>query len=135
MTEPEAPEATSSPGASVGTKRRLSLSKSRRELTDEELQQSGVRLMLLDEVDRLDEEVHRLTEYEDKYHLADKQVGVLKEQGRKRTAVDIVYTVCVGIGVGLLMLSPTLPEPLPWLAAALGFVLLVSGITAKGMSR
>ena len=89
MVEPlnleQAPEESPSPtGSSVGLKKRRSLSKSRRELTEEELEQSGVRLMLMDEVDRLDAEVSRLTKYRDEYHAADKAAGLLVRTASSR---------------------------------------------------
>ena len=104
----QAPEDLPATGTSAGAKRRRSLSKSRRELTEAELEQPGVRLMLLDEVDRLDSEVSRLLEFREKYHSADKRAGLLEERHRHDVAVDLAYGVCMSIGVGLLMLSPTL---------------------------
>ena len=117
-------------GASISAKGRRSLSKSRRELTEEELTQSGVRLMLLDEVDRLDIEVRRCQAYEERYHLADKKVAVLEKQREKDIAVDVVHAVCVGLGVGFLMLAPTLTGQKIF-AAGVGLVLTVAGIVVK----
>ena len=140
MTELERPEQApedvpSDAGASIGAKRRRSLSKSRRELTEEELTQSGVRLMLLDEVDRLDGEVTGLQTYEERFHAADKYCAVLQEKMRRNIAIDVVYGVCLGLGVGLLMLSPTLEAVQRWPAVAIGVVLIISGVVTKVLGR
>ena len=122
-------------GASVGPKRRRSLSKSRRELTEAELGQSGVRLMLLDEVDRLDAEVSRLLEFQEKYYAADKMAGLLTEKHRHDIAVDVAYGVCVSFGVGFVMLAATLPKGPTWPIIAAGIVLTMCGIAVKVIKR
>ena len=130
-----APEDTQVTGPSVGPKQRRSLSKSRRELTEQELSQSGVRLMLLDEVDRLDAEVNRLLEFQDKYYAADRLAGLLTEKRRHDIAVDVAYGVCVSFGVGFLMLAATLPTVPLWPVIAAGIVLSVCGIVVKVVKR
>jgi hypothetical protein len=137
-TPEQAPEDVPTGGTSVGSKARRSLSKSRRELNEDELTQSGVRLMMFDELDRLDAEVYRLGTYEEKYHTADKQIGILEEKRKRDIVVDAVHAVCVGLGVGFLMLIFTLPaEPSGqrWFAAVVGTVLLIAGIAVKVRGR
>ena len=136
MSDPErieqAPEdLPGSPGTSISAKGRRSLSKSRRELTEGELDQSGVRLMLLDEVDRLDSEVTRLRSFEVRFHAADKQVGILVEKRRAEIAVEVLYSVCVGLGTGLLFYVPSLEDTLQVPAIATGAVLILGAVAAK----
>jgi hypothetical protein len=140
MSDPEkpeqAPEDIPSSGPSVPAKRRRSLSKSRRELTEEELGQSGVRLMLLDEVDRLDAEVVRLQDFQDRFHTSDKQLALMQDKRRRDVVADVVYGVCLALGVGLLMLAPTVPEEQkvwPWVAV--GIILVLCGIAMKVIRR
>ena len=131
----QAPEDIPTIGTSIGQKRRRSLSKSRRELTEEELSQSGVRLMLMDDVDRLESEVSRLLEFQDKYYAADKKAGLLEEKRRHDIAVDVAYGVCISIGVGLLMLAATLPRSQTWTAVAVGVLLSACAIAVKVIKR
>jgi hypothetical protein len=91
--------------------------------------------MLLDEVERLDAEVMRLESFEERYHEADKQVGVLQEKRRRDIAIDVVYAICVGLGTGFVMLSPTLPAAQVWPAVGLGGILIISGIAVKVRGR
>ena len=125
----------SGPGITAGPKRRRSLSQSRRVLTEAELGQSGVRLMLLDEVDRLEAEVSRLLEFQDKYYAADKMTGLLTEKRRHDIAVDVAYGVCVSFGVGFLMLATNWSQGPTWPIIATGIVLGVCGIAVKVIKR
>jgi hypothetical protein len=123
-------------GPSVGQKGRRSLSKSRRELTEDEFSQSGVRMMMLDEMDRLDQDVVRLRSFEERFHDADKRVAVLEEKRRREIAVDVLHAVCIGLGSGMLMLAPTLnAAQKPGTVVAVGIVLLVGGIVVKVRGR
>ena len=133
-TEQETPEASPDSGSSIGTKQRRSLSKSRRELTEDELEQSGVRLMLLDELERLDAEVNRLSEFQDKYYAADKKTGVLAEKHRQDIAVDVAYGVCVSFGVGFVMLAAQSESIPSWFGYA-GAVLTLCGVAIKVIKR
>jgi len=130
---PEEPAAGS--GTSVGTKARRSLSKSRRELTEEELGQSGVRLMLFDEVDRLETEVSRLRSYEERFHEADKKVAVLQENKRRDIATEVLYGVCLSLGVGILARSVATPEGLTVVTGVTGGVLVLGAIVTKVLGR
>ncbi len=42
-----------------------------------------------------------------------------------------MYGVCLGLGVGILMLSPTLADDLPGPAAVVGLILIGGGIAVK----
>jgi hypothetical protein len=127
---PEEPSAQAG-GASIGPKGRRSLAKSRRELTEDELGQSGVRLMLLDEVDRLEAEVTRLHSYEEKFHAADKQVAVLQEKKRRNVATEVLYSVSISLGVGIIARSIATPQGLTPTSAIAGGVLVIGAIVAK----
>ena len=87
--------------------------------------------MLLDEVDRLDSEVTRLRSFEVRFHAADKQVGILVEKRRAEIAVEVLYSVCVGLGTGLLFYVPSLEDTLQVPAIATGVVLILGAVAAK----
>jgi hypothetical protein len=115
-------------------KPRQSLAKSRRELTEEELSQSGVRMMLLDELDRLDAEVSRLSDYREKFYASDKRVAQLEAHHKRSLAFEIVHVVSLSLGVGALMLAPTIADKsLMYWALAIGFTLVICGIVAKAV--
>lgn len=134
-TNDQAPEDVPSTGPQIPAqlpKGRQSLAKSRRELTEEELGQSGVRLMLFDELDRLDGEVRRLDNFRERFYTAEKRLAVLEEKRKQKLALEILYGVCLALGVGLLMLAPTLPKgAIQNTAIAMGIVLTFCGIIAK----
>jgi hypothetical protein len=130
------PSVAPAPAPKVLAKHRQSLSKSRRELTEEELAQSGVRLMLLDEVDRLESEVSDLTKFRDQFHAADKRLATLEAERKRHHALEILYGACLSLGVGMLMLAPTLPAgAIRSTTIAVGAILVACGISAKVVQR
>lgn len=69
----EEPEIRGKPESSVVPKERQSFKKVRRELTEEELSTTGAQRLILDEIDRLEEENNFLKGIQSKYHEADKK--------------------------------------------------------------
>jgi hypothetical protein len=127
-----APEDEPNAGPSLAPKVRQALSKSRRELTEEELNQSGVRLMLQDEVDRLDSEVTKLSEFREKFYQSQTRIAVFETKKDRQIAFEVIYGVCVAIGVGMVMLAPTIEvNSLRWTDLAIAVVLITCGIVAK----
>ena len=133
----QAPEDDPGKGPTIAPKLpRQSLAKSRRELTEEELNQSGVRLMLMDEVDRLDLEVSRLILFRERFHEADKRLAELQAKHKRNLGLEILYGVSLSLGVGMLMLAPALPSgAIRATDIAVGVVLTICGIAAKGIQR
>lgn len=118
-------------------KGRPSLSRMRRELTDEELGSSGVAKILNDDVERLEREVERLRDYERRYHERDRDAAVLRERAKKSTGIEIASGGSLTTGALLAGLSPTgwSIQPLGWSLLLGGIVVLVIGIAAKVASR
>jgi len=125
--------------ASVGSKKgRKALSQARRVLTEEELSTPGAQKMLLDELDRLEEENGELIQIRGRFYETDKNWAVLAqklEQGQKDDlSTDLIFTGGMTIGGVVLGLLPSLAplgKPSIWAGAALGVVLIGIGIAAK----
>src|SRR6266446_3044623 len=86
---PEAPRQDATPEAASdraqepttsATGRRPSFRDIRRQLTEEELRQPGVQKLLIEDFERAENECELLRSYIDKYHQADKLVGILNEK-------------------------------------------------------
>lgn len=125
----QAPEDIPSTGQQASIKRKAT-SKSPRVLNQEELAQSGVRVMLLDELDRLEGEVSKLAEYEDRYHETDKNLGIMAERLEKANAAELGYSISLSVGSGLLTLAPTLATDFARVVLFVFAALLLGGAIA-----
>ncbi len=118
------------------TKRQHPLSKVTRELSSEELTQSGTVKMLVASVDRLEDEVSELKDYRERYHEASKAGAVLDVRRsalrRQLTTQEVVTTVTLSAGGALIGSSPSFKDQpeLP-IVLLLGVVLILGGIAAK----
>lgn len=134
--EPEAGAPEAGP-ADATPKGRRSLSRMRREMTDDELSSSGVQKIMMDDLDRLEAEKIELQRYVDRFHAADRENAVLKEKGKVRVASDITFGVLMTLGAAAIGYSPTLQavpgasQTLVWTGAAL----LVGGVLSKLVLR
>ncbi len=134
--EPEAGAPEAGP-ADPTPKGRRSLSRMRREMTDDELSSSGVQKIMMDDLDRLEAEKIELQRYVDRFHAADRENAVLKEKGKVRVASDITFGVLMTLGAAAIGYSPTLQavsgasQTLVWTGAAL----LVGGVLSKLVLR
>lgn len=118
----------------VTVKGRRSFRLARRELTDDEMNESGVQKMMLDEIDRLESDCYLLREVGAKYHVADKRVGVLEEKLKQRTAFDILTGGALAVGSALTGFAPNLWSNSPLATAfiaGIGIILTGVGVTAK----
>ena len=116
-------------------KRRRSFGKVRRELTEEELDTSGVQKMLLDEVDRLEGAEIDLKSTSEKYHEANTKLEVAKEKLKTHSAFDIISTGTVAVGSLLFGAAFNWKDDstLFWILIMLGVVLIAVGVAAKVM--
>ena len=77
------------------------------ELETDDLAQKGVQKMILAEIARLETEVAMLEDYEAKYHDKDKECAVSSVRLKKNTMLEILYTVAIAIGSGLIGWLPS----------------------------
>ena len=119
--ESEAPEESGS--NKTLKRRRRSVAKLRRELSEDELSTPGVQKLLIDEIERLETENSLLSEYRDKYYDSDKSVAILEERDKKKVAVQVMSDACLAVGAAALGLTPFL-----WSSGPLGLIMVVFGV-------
>jgi hypothetical protein len=126
-------EVGSEPIAGELPKSHRALSRLKRELTDDELGSPGVQKMLLDFLERAEEDNVDLKPFREKYYQTDKQNGVLQEKLRFRTAADIVSMGSLAVGAAALGYAPSVwaSQPSGWIALAFGILLTLVGILAR----
>src|ERR1043166_5032236 len=93
--EPARPRETA---INLAPKGRQSLSRLRRELSDEELASPAVQRLLVEELETLEKEKAELLGYRDRFHAADKEVAILQEQKARSLAGEIISTACLDVG-------------------------------------
>lgn len=126
-TPPVVPRGTQS----LPTGKRAALRDLRRELSDNELSNSGVQKLLLEMLENADDECERLRTLADAFYSADKKCAVLTEKVRTHKAIDVFFGAGVGLGGGIIGLAPFFwdtGQGHGWMALLLG-ALLVSGAT------
>lgn len=106
---------------------RRSLSRLRREMTDEELSQPAVQKMMMDELDRLDRERDDLLPYRDRFAEADKQCAILAEKLKPKVAADVFFGSCTTIGSIMVGLAPS-----AWSVGIVGYASLGLGVALVG---
>ncbi len=108
-----------------------------RELSTEELTQSGTAKMMVASLDRLDEEVEELKDYRERYHDASRTAAVLEVRlsalRRQSVTQEVVSTGSLVIGAALIGFVPSLKDQPEQMTAALAFgtILILGGIVAK----
>lgn len=128
--EPADDEPEEAAGPSDTPKGRSAFRRMGRELTSEELQSPGVTKILLDDVERLEADNKRLSNFETKFHSADKNVAILTNKLAVGKSFEIVSTGTIAIGGVLagLVTSLTTHQIFVSFAAA---VLIATGVFAK----
>jgi|HubBroStandDraft_1064217.scaffolds.fasta_scaffold79981_3 hypothetical protein len=111
----------------------------RRELTEDDLKNPGVVKLILDRLDAALTRCAGLETYRERFHEADKEVAVLSERTRSRTALDIAWgggvavgAMCVGLAPGLWSGMPTWAGPV---VLAVGIALIALGVTVRAALR
>lgn len=118
-------------------KGRQSLARVRRELSEEELSSPAVQRLLVEEIERLERQAVELTEYRERFHLADKRASILEERAKRSLSGEIIFGVCLCVGAAVLGYAPTLwsSQPSGWMAVALGAFLVIGGIISRAVQR
>ena len=131
--EPQPDEAGAQPVAPPVPKARKALSRLKRELSDDELSSPGVQKLLVEELERVEEEKRELEKYRDKYHTTDRQVAVLEEKLKRTLAGEVLSSGCLTIGAAALGYAPAVwsAQPTGWIALAFGVVLVAVGTLAR----
>jgi len=98
-------EAGAQPVEAPAPKLRRALALVKRELSDEELDSSGAKKLLLDYLERAEEENNELKSFRNLYHKVDKELGILQEKFRTNTALEVLSTGTITIGAAALVYS------------------------------
>lgn len=132
---PDTPEHV--PAEPKKSRSRRALTTARRELSDRELLSPVVPKMLLDEIDRLEEENTELAGFRSRFYDADKKVAVLERKQTISMAQEIISLTCLTVGGAALGYAPSVWSSQPTGAIALGFgiVLVLGGIVAKALTK
>jgi hypothetical protein len=129
------PDEVSANTVTPSFKGRQSFRQVRRELTEEELSTPAAQRLLLDELDRLDTENNELKSFQEKFHAADKKVGVLDEKLKRLTALEIISSGSLLAGALALGYAPKVwgTGPTGPILVSLGVILVAAGIWAKAV--
>lgn len=133
--EPSEPDDVEQSTASKGKSARRSFSKLRRELSDEELSSPAVQRMLLDEIERLDNELIEVHHFRNRFHTCDKDLAALQERFKSKVSIEVVHVACIvlgGVALGYAT-SNWGSQPIGWIALVFGAVLVLAGIIAKAV--
>jgi hypothetical protein len=117
----------------VPRKTRQAYSKVRRELDEGELQNPAVQRLLVNELDRLEEEVDELRHLRRDFSVCDKERAVLKAARKQHIAVQIIKDVCFVTGGVLAGIGPSLWQSPPYGLTILlvAFALIVCGTVCR----
>jgi hypothetical protein len=116
-------------------KSRKALSRLQRELSHEDLATPGVQKMLIEELERAEDELSDAKFFRDKFHLADKDLAVTKEKLKGWTAMEIISTASIAVGAAAFAYAPEAAKT-PyggWVVAAGAFILTIIGVIAKAI--
>ena len=95
--------------------------------------------MLLDEIERLEEENGALKNFQSRYYEADKQSAVLEEKLKDSFSEEIIFSVCLVIGSAILGYVPTIigssETTTGWVGLAFAIALIICGIASKVVKR
>lgn len=102
-----------------------------RQLSPEDLRQTGTQKMILDLHDRLQDENEALKEIKEKFHVRDKDVAVLRERLKKSTVQDILLDATLAGGALVLGHLPSLPSSNRWIASVVGGLFVAGSVVAR----
>lgn len=131
-------EAGSHPVAVSETKGgRRAFNNVRRELSEEELAAPAAHRLLLDMIDRLEDELRAMRHFPDDFHRVDKEAAVLKEKLQVKIATEVMSSVCLSVGFGLIGIVKNLwvQQPYAWIILVLAIILVLGGIAVKVIKR
>jgi hypothetical protein len=116
-------------------KTRKALARLKRELSDEELATPGVQKMLVEELERVEEENIDLRAFREKFHEAERRVAVMDEKLKGQMSIEIISTGCIAVGAAALVYVPEAwkTQPSGWICLVFGAVLTLVGIGAKAV--
>jgi len=112
---------------------RVSFRNIARQLNNEELCHPGVVKLIIENLDRAEEECEQLRSYVEKFHGADIERSVLKEQLKSSKALDAAFAVLIGLGCAAIGVTPSFWDSTDRgpIILALGIALLLGGVLVR----
>jgi len=119
------------------SKSRRAFSRVRRELTEDEISQPAIHRLILDDIDRLEQEVAELTGFRDRYYVAEREKAVTEQKLKQHTASEILHNAALGVGFLFIGLAPSIwsQQPYGYLSVAGGSILIIGSLVAKRWAR
>jgi hypothetical protein len=111
--------------------RRPSFRDIRLQMSPEELQQSGVQRLLIENLERADIECDRLQGFVGKYHEADKKAAVLEEKLKSNIAIEVLTGGGYALGGVIVSYATTLHEGMKAAGLVVGVVCIGVSALAK----
>lgn len=118
-----------------GRRGRQSLASARRELSEKELASPAVIKLLLDDIDRLEDENTALSDYRSKYHDTDRKLAVLEQKNKQSKAHEVIAVACQIVGAAALGYVPAAwsTQPTGAICLIFGVLLVGGGLVAKAV--
>jgi uncharacterized membrane protein YcjF (UPF0283 family) len=133
--QPPAPQpaAEAVEGQAKGRGKRRAFSSARRELNEKELSSTAVIKLLMDDIDRLEDEKSELASFRGKYHDADKKNSVLEQKSKINITEEIVSITCLAVGAAAIGYAPNAwnAQPTGYFLLTFGALLIIGGVVAK----
>ncbi len=134
-TEPPTSPKEAEPEQPKGKSKRKAFASLRRELNDKELSSPAVQKLLLDEIDRLEDNNIELCGFRGRFYDADKRAAILEEKSKIRVSNEVVSTACITVGAAALGYAPAVwaSQPTGFICIVFGLLLVILGIVAKAV--
>lgn len=135
--EPKGDGRDSPHGGKIRQTKRQALSDVKRQVTDEDLTNPTVARMLLDDVERLEEENDELRGFKERFHSSDRDAAVLRERLNASTARDVLESAFLIVGSLILGHVPSLwsSQPTGGIALAIGAIAILGVFSAKYVAK
>ncbi len=108
----------------------------RRELNDKDMTHPAVAKLLLDDVERLEEDNAELAGYRTRFHEADKKAAVFEQKLNVSRSQEIVFGICTTLGGAALGFAPSVwseASSTGPIVLAAGVILIICGVIAKAV--
>jgi hypothetical protein len=109
--------------------RTRSWAKLTRDLSEKDATNPAVNKLLIDEIERLENEVSELKSHQVNFHAADKRAAIFEEKLQKNNTIEMIHAGCMAVG-GILLGGVSSPD-YHWSVGVCGAVLIFGGIVAK----
>ena len=106
----------------------------RRELSDKDMTNAAVSKLLLDDVERLENQVNELGNVQTQFHATDKRAAILEQKLNVSRSQEIVFAVCTTLSGAALGFAPSVwseTNATGPIVLSAGVVLLICALIAK----